>query len=128
MVCMNREKMHFFKFLLINDLNKLHTSARKAWKNISISEEDVRPSDPIDMASNALDQSIQLLLNDRERTLIEEIRDALARIDRGEYGICEYCGDHISEKRLMVKPTGRLCISCQEREENSYRKVKYSIF
>src|SRR5690348_7016105 len=37
------------------------------------------------------------------------IDDALARIDRGEYGVCEACGNPIEPDRLDAEPTARLC-------------------
>jgi DnaK suppressor protein len=42
----------------------------------------------------------------RER---EEIDDALQRIERGEYGLCEACGRPIELERLEVMPMARLC-------------------
>ena len=40
---------------------------------------------------------------------IEEIDDALLRIERGEYGVCEVCGRPIELDRLEAEPTARLC-------------------
>ncbi len=39
----------------------------------------------------------------------EEIDDALLRIERGEYGICEHCGRPIGLDRLEAEPVARLC-------------------
>ena len=43
---------------------------------------------------------------------LQEIEDALAKLDAGTYGVCEDCGDAISEARLEAKPAARLCINC----------------
>ncbi|SFQ15154.1 DnaK suppressor protein [Roseivivax halotolerans] len=40
------------------------------------------------------------------------LKDALARIDEGEFGYCEECGEAIAVKRLELDPTARRCISC----------------
>lgn len=48
-------------------------------------------------------------------TLLEtltEVEDALSKLDSGEYGVCESCGQPIPEVRLEAKPAARLCISC----------------
>lgn len=37
---------------------------------------------------------------------------ALARIEEGEFGYCEDCGERIAVKRLELDPTARRCISC----------------
>ncbi|MEZ4235353.1 MAG: TraR/DksA C4-type zinc finger protein [Myxococcota bacterium] len=53
-----------------------------------------------------------LRMHDHERKLVEEIRAALRRVDEGEYGICEACGDDIGERRLMARPMATHCIDC----------------
>ena len=40
------------------------------------------------------------------------LKAALARIDEGEFGYCEDCGDDIAPARLDLDPTARVCISC----------------
>ena len=40
------------------------------------------------------------------------IEAALERIDRGEFGFCTRCGEHLSERRLDVDPTYLLCVNC----------------
>jgi DnaK suppressor protein len=46
-------------------------------------------------------------------------RDALARLDAGEYGICVDCGTDIPVARLHAQPFAARCIACQERVERS---------
>jgi RNA polymerase-binding transcription factor len=46
------------------------------------------------------------------RQQLLELEDALARLERGGYGICEGCGQPIAAERLEVRPTARTCISC----------------
>jgi len=42
------------------------------------------------------------------------IEAALSRIDRGEYGICERCGQAIPAARLEALPNASRCVACQE--------------
>lgn len=37
---------------------------------------------------------------------------AQSRIEQGEYGYCEDCGDDIAPARLDLDPAAALCISC----------------
>nr|WP_254702347.1 MULTISPECIES: TraR/DksA C4-type zinc finger protein [unclassified Roseivivax] len=37
---------------------------------------------------------------------------ALARIEEGEFGFCEECGDEIATARLELDPTARRCVGC----------------
>ncbi|HAZ28306.1 MAG TPA: hypothetical protein DCY48_00835 [Candidatus Magasanikbacteria bacterium] len=52
-----------------------------------------------------------------ELTLEKTLRDvvkALDRIDKGQYGMCKYCGQPIEEKRLRARPTSSSCIPCKK--------------
>jgi DnaK suppressor protein len=43
---------------------------------------------------------------------LEEVELALRKMDEGRYGICERCGNEITEARLEAIPTARYCIDC----------------
>ncbi|TDE40329.1 TraR/DksA family transcriptional regulator [Antarcticimicrobium sediminis] len=40
------------------------------------------------------------------------LRAALARIDAGEFGYCEDCGEPIAPKRLELNPAVTRCVGC----------------
>ena len=40
------------------------------------------------------------------------LKAALARMDEGEFGYCEDCGDEIAQGRLELDPAATRCISC----------------
>jgi DnaK suppressor protein len=92
--------------------------------------------DTYDLASEERDREINFILSDRERVKLQQIDDALERIDAGNYGVCESCGLEIGEERLTAMPFSRLCRDCQEDQEresksqrqrddepNTYRKI-----
>lgn len=66
----------------------------------------------VDMAE---DISLKQLSTHRE-TLIK-IDAALRKLEEGTYGICEECGDEISEERLKIMPFAIYCRDDQERKE-----------
>ncbi|MEM6587980.1 MAG: TraR/DksA family transcriptional regulator [Pseudomonadota bacterium] len=37
---------------------------------------------------------------------------ALTRMDEGEFGYCEECGDDIAPRRLRLDPSARQCVDC----------------
>jgi DnaK suppressor protein len=43
---------------------------------------------------------------------LDEVEAALARLDGGDYGRCEVCGQAIAVGRLEVRPTARTCVAC----------------
>lgn len=55
-------------------------------------------------------------LNSHRENLLK-IDTALQKLKEGSYGICEDCGDEISEKRLEVMPFAIYCRDCQEKKE-----------
>ena len=46
------------------------------------------------------------------RETLQEINEALDKLEAGTYGRCESCGGEISEARLDAKPAARYCIDC----------------
>jgi DnaK suppressor protein len=43
---------------------------------------------------------------------LAEVEHALGKLESGDYGVCESCGQPIPEARLEAKPAARLCIAC----------------
>src|SRR5262245_25948662 len=80
--------------------------------------------DTYDLASDARDREISLILTDRDRDKLLAIDDALARVEDGTYGLCESCESDIAEGRLEALPFTRLCISCQAEREKEAKSMK----
>ena len=54
------------------------------------------------------------------RALIEkanQLAEALERLRRGEYGLCQECGEPIAPARLRVVPEATACVPCRDRQE-----------
>jgi len=56
-------------------------------------------------------------LDDEAATELNQVNDALARLDAGEYGFCKSCGNPIGAARLEAMPFATLCIDCAEGAE-----------
>ena len=54
---------------------------------------------------------VDALVRQAERRL-DEIDEALARVQDGSYGRCAVCGRPIAAERLEVRPTARTCVAC----------------
>jgi len=70
------------------------------------------------------DFSLRVVENDQE--LLEEISEALKRIENGTYGECESCREEgkppsksmIPKARLRAIPFARNCVTCERKREN----------
>jgi RNA polymerase-binding protein DksA len=49
------------------------------------------------------------------REYLAEIDAALEKLDHGDYGRCENCGQPIAPERLAARPTATTCINCAGR-------------
>lgn len=70
-----------------------------------------------DAGSDAYDRDFALSLLSQEQDALNEINEALKRMDSGTYGICEMSGKRILEIRLEALPFTRFTVECQERIE-----------
>lgn len=77
-----------------------------------------------DQASAESDRSFILRLRGREQRYIRKIDEAIERIEKGTYGICESCGEPIGVKRLDARPVTTLCIECKTRQEEEEKLRK----
>lgn len=80
--------------------------------------------DVSDQASAEVDQNFTMRIKEREQKLLKKIDEALDRLKRNIYGICERCEEEIPYQRLKARPVTTLCIACktiQEQEEKIRR-------
>ncbi|RLA91312.1 MAG: RNA polymerase-binding protein DksA [Deltaproteobacteria bacterium] len=117
---MEKEKLEFFRNLLNERLENLLIEAERAVTGMTNSKGEF--PDPTDRASHESERNFMLRIKDRESKLINKIKDAIERIDNGTFGICEVCGEEISEKRLMARPMTTLCIKCKIKQEEEEKK------
>jgi DnaK suppressor protein len=80
--------------------------------------------DTYDLASEERDREINFILSDRERLKIQQIDDALERLEESSYGVCESCGLEVAEERLLAMPFTRLCHDCQQEQEKDARSQR----
>jgi RNA polymerase-binding transcription factor DksA len=48
----------------------------------------------------------------RAREAVDDVDAALARMDAGNYGLCESCGAPLPYERLEAIPHARVCVAC----------------
>ena len=112
---MNKKDLAYFRTKLEDMSANILTEAEKTISDMT-DHTDNYP-DPTDRASAESDRSFELRIRDRERKLLNKIKEAIERIDNGSYGICDDCGDDIAKERLDARPVTTYCIDCKTRQE-----------
>src|SRR3977135_1976773 len=81
-------------------------------------ENNTRQGDMADQASGNNEVHIQLKLKQTAAKILQDIEEALSRMEKRTYGICRDCGEPIAEARLNAIPWTRVCIKCKEKQNS----------
>lgn len=113
---MNEGQVAYFKQKLETEQQEITARIENLSDNVVISDSN-EMADEVDRA--AMEEAHRLELNriDHDKLHIVKIGKALRRIESGDYGYCDTCGDEISLKRLEARPESRLCLECQSTKE-----------
>jgi RNA polymerase-binding transcription factor DksA len=71
-----------------------------------------------DVGTENYDQEFTLGLIENEQGTLGLVNEALARVEKGKFGLCVECGDPIPKPRLQAIPYTRHCIVCARMMEN----------
>ena len=71
-----------------------------------------------DVGTENYDQEFTLELIENEQETLEQVLQALGRIDAGTFGRCQECGEPIAKSRLQALPYTRHCIGCARAMES----------
>lgn len=119
---MDKEKREMFRKVLLDQLSRLMEEASLTLNGMT--HEKALFPDPTDRAALEADRNFLLRIRDRERKLILKIREALNRIEDESFGICEACGEDISESRLIARTVATLCVDCKREQEREEKLAK----
>jgi DnaK suppressor protein len=117
------KKKAYFKTLLSQTLDELLSERNETAG--SVPDFTDQSPDPLDRASVESHTAFALRIRERKGVLIRKIEYALSKLEDGTFGICEECGEEISERRLQARPVARLCIRCKEKQE-TVEKIRES--
>jgi DnaK suppressor protein len=74
-----------------------------------------------DIGSDAMEQEQAFLHASQGTDYLIALEEALRRIDKGTYGVCDECGEKIPPRRLEAFLAARTCVKCQSRLERIQR-------
>lgn len=105
-----REKLLVKRREIVGDVNEIEGEALKKSRLDASGDLSSMPIHMADLGTDNYEQEFAIGLMDSERKLLNEIDDALRRIDKGNYGVCEGTGKPIAKARLEAKPWARYCV------------------
>ncbi|MGO4956413.1 TraR/DksA family transcriptional regulator [Luteococcus sp. Sow4_B9] len=73
--------------------------------------------DPADVGSSNFERDQEMSLAQNAREMLDQSELALSLFDKGQYGLCETCGEPIGKARLQAFPRATMCVRCKQREE-----------
>jgi DnaK suppressor protein len=76
---------------------------------------------PADAGTDSIEVEKAYLIGAASGAVLEDVDDALRKIDGGAYGCCESCGKEIPAERLEAVPYARTCLACRAEIEKSAR-------
>jgi DnaK suppressor protein len=114
---MDADRLEHFRGILTKQLRQHSEMVRDNQQAALDMIADDGVKDSVDMSLQDVNQELQLRLGERESQAVADIDQALLRIEEGSYGICQSCGEPISERRLEAVPTARYDAACQSRLE-----------
>lgn len=117
---MNKNDLQYFKAKLEKELATLETELKSVghinpsnpadWEPTS-GEVDTEASDPADIADNIENYETNTAILKQLETQYNEVKDALSKIEKGTYGICEKTGAQIDRERLEANPSARTALN-----------------
>ena len=114
---MDKKRLEYYK-------KKLATRREELLRTIARTQQEGREADEdptVDLADKAANSYTKEFLfgqTHNERSLLQLVDDALARIKNSSFGECSSCHEELAQKRLEAVPWTRYCITCQEKKEN----------
>ena len=109
---MDKAQLDHFKDILLEKRNSLAETVRRTEDYGR--EKDQNPQDIADMAVESYARDFLFSKSAGDRRILQNIEDALARIDGKTYGFCANCDEEISLRRLEAVPWATMCVKCQE--------------
>ena len=119
---MNPRQLVYFRRRLLSWrkelVNKLGSSLQR------IKEESAKEVDFLDQGTQEAVNALKICSQDRALKIIQEIDEALERIDSNTYGYCEETGEEIGIRRLEARLTATLSLDAQSWRERGKRNER----
>jgi RNA polymerase-binding protein DksA len=108
---MDKQKLNYFRDLLLEQLRTATEDVRADQATALQGDDGVK--DTGDMSELDVNKSTGFNLGGRQLHMVQEIDQALLRIEEGTYGQCGHCGKPIDDERLKAMPSAKYDAECQ---------------
>ena len=111
---MNHLDIESFKSKLLgmqSELEELSSISEQSTATVILDQSSVGRLSRMDALQG---QQMALEAERRRKQQVVQIRAALTRIDKGDFGYCISCGEEIALARLTINPVATRCINCSE--------------
>jgi RNA polymerase-binding protein DksA len=120
-----RMRLEEDRSLLREELEQLRQEVRA--EDLEIGGDNTPLSEPADRTQAGLVKEARAEKMGRLLVRLASIDDALARLKRGEYGFCTWCGSAIPRKRLEAVPEASLCVACKKQAEGAEEVGRFQV-
>ena len=106
---------------LLEQRNTILSSLVDQSEDMKVLIKTVESGDEADVAADVIDRTLLTALGTQDANRLQQIDNALDRINQNRYGHCIKCGKEIPQERLEVLPYALMCVSCASAEERKNR-------
>ncbi len=96
---------------------RLGIQAEVQGKMRNVRAEGAEVFDAVESSESDIQDDIEFALIQMKSETLNQINDALIRLEQDNYGNCFECGEEIAEKRLRALPFAVRCKDCEEARE-----------
>lgn len=112
-----RDSLEKLRSRLRGDLDRMTDEALRRNAAEGSSELSKVPLHMADVGTENYDQEFTLGLIQNEQATLEQVNQALDRLERGTFGVCSECGGPIAKPRVAAIPYAEHCIGCARKLE-----------
>ena len=117
----NKKSLDTYRKLLVDKRRAITGTLNNLQSGIDGSDlaRSAASGDSADMGSETFEADFALSIMQSEGDVVQQIDEALERIEGGNYGQCTSCSRRILKARLTAIPWTSCCIDCQRKAEAS---------
>ena len=112
-----RKQLAALRVRLRGDVNQMTVGVLDKTPMQANGDLSAAPTHMADVGTDNFEREFTLTLMESKDQTLEQIEEALERIEDGIYGVCEQCNAKIPKARLNAIPYTILCVKCASRLE-----------